>query len=162
MAFFPHDARSNHRLLRLVGGLHVSTDRLLQAVKLALLFVELGLQGFDPGMAVGDFRRLCLDLVRLGPDLRLLLLERIDKHNTQAIILHAFDGAGLVERNEKRIDAGDILRAKADVGSAVGVPLESDRAQMFDNIQTLDEWNELRLVTPTRTARGNLQVWVEA
>ena len=102
--------------------------------------MKLGLPGFaKASRPVGQFRLPADIRARVVPadnplqviylfllslDLRLLLFDCVDKHNTYAIVLDAFDTALRVMRNEHWRDARYILRSEPDVRSADLFPLE--------------------------------------
>ena len=69
-------------------------------------------------------------------DLHLLLFDGVDQRDRDAIVLHTFDLAVFVVDNEERIDFGNVLRAKTNVAQATGLPIEGNRAQTIDDIQT--------------------------
>ena len=91
-----------------------------------------------------------LDLCILPLELELLLFESIDEDDAQAVILHAFDLSGGVVSHEQRADSLDILRAKADIFHAAVFPVEGNRLQAIDEIQSVAKGLDVRLVAQAR------------
>ena len=106
---------------------------------------------------------LCLDLILLHFDLRLLLLdlsllffECVDEDGAEAIVLDAFDLTFLVAGDEQWLDLGDLLGDQAEVMRAAVFPVEGHRPQAVDEIQAAAPIGDVRLIAHRRRADGDL------
>ena len=96
----------------------IQTNQLLEVLKLPLLLLNLALL----------FRYSSLLLF----DLRLLLFDRVDEHDVEVVVLHAFNLTLVVVRYQQRLDGGDIFGGESEVASSTLFPGEGDRMQAAD------------------------------
>jgi hypothetical protein len=104
-----------------------------------------------------------INLILLLFESGLLLLDCVDEDNVNAVVPDAFDLAFGIAKSQKRFNLLDILGAEPEIATTVRLPCEADRTQTIDDLQSGDEWFDLRLVTEARRrASANPVVAVEA
>ena len=108
-------------------------DQSLQFVNLGLLRVELS--------------SLTHNLILLFCDLCLLFFESIDEHRTQAVILHPFNLTYTIACHKQRLYIRHVLRSQTQIHRPVCLPLERNRMQAVDDIQSTGEPMQVSLVT---------------
>ena len=116
-----------------------TTDQLLQGVELLLLLLNLSLLLFDQLLLLLD---LCVLLLKL----RLLLFESVNEDGGELIVFDAFDLAFRVAKGEQWLDLLNFFGGEADVFHTVLLPLERDRAQAIDDLESAYEWRDVALV----------------
>ena len=131
-----------------------TADELLQCVELLLLPPRNCLRSFHLFLLSQDLlllsrcqRLRSLELVLLLLNLGLLFFEGVDEDGGELIVFDAFDLAFRVAEGQQRLDLLDFFSAEADVFHAVLFPLEQDRAQTIDDVESTEKCLDVALVT---------------
>src|SRR5580765_2607479 len=104
----------------------------------------------SPPVTLTHQRFQTFDLALLLLDLLLLLFHRIDQHSRNAVVLHTFNFAFGVARNQQWLNGGNVFRPKAEVIRVVGFPFEGDGLELIEQRQSAAKWLQVFLVTKTR------------
>ena len=87
-------------------------------------------------LQTGNLFLLLLNQRLLLFDLRLLFLDGVDEDGGELIVFDAFNLVVLVFESEQRLDLCHLFRDQADGRLLTSLPVEADRLETIDDLQT--------------------------
>ncbi len=108
--------------------------------------MKFALEACDRPVMTRYLRRLFGELFSLHRDLSLLFLDRVQKHNRDAVILNTLNLSLGVVRDKQRLDPLDIFGSESEIAHTSIDPAKGDRAQLSGEIQAGIKRGDSRLI----------------